>query len=224
VATGAAPGLDQLRLVEVPLVPEVRLYLAQNSTVWWARMQARSQAMQAPPYWASAWAGGRAVARYVLDNPRTVAGLRVLDVASGSGLVAIAARMAGASTVIANDIDPYAVAASVLNARANAVPITESHADLLDGDGGDAEVVLAGDAFYTAPLALRTLTFLERAAARGARVLVGDPGRGHLPADRVQVVASYQLPSADAVIDAQLTIVNVCRLRPDARRGGGRTV
>jgi predicted nicotinamide N-methyase len=216
----AAGGLDRLRLVDVPLVPEVRLYLAQDSTVWWARMQARSQAMHAPPYWASAWAGGRAVARYVLDNPRTVAGLRVLDVATGSGLVAIAAGKAGASTVIANDVDPYAIAASVLNARANAVPITESHADLLDGDGGDADVVLAGDVFYTAALALRTLTFLERAAARGARVLFGDPGRGHLPADRMQVLASYRLPSADAVVDAQLTIVNVCRPRPRPRTAG----
>ncbi|GIE97158.1 class I SAM-dependent methyltransferase [Paractinoplanes rishiriensis] len=209
----AAGGLDQLCLVEVPFVPEVRLYLARDSTVWWARMQARSLALQVPPYWASAWAGGRAVARYVLDNPQTVAGRRVLDVASGSGLVAIAAGKAGASAVIANDIDPYAVAASVLNARANAVTVTESHADLLDGDGGDAEVILAGDVFYTETLALRMLAFLERAAARGAQVFVGDPGRGHLPADRVEIVASYRLPSVDAIVDAQLTHMNVCRPR-----------
>src|SRR5690242_2683643 len=108
----AAGGLDQLCLVKVPFVPEVRLYLAQDSTVWWARMLARSPAMPAPPYWASAWAGGQAVARYVLDNPQTVAGRRVLDVACGSGLVAIAAGKAGASAIIANDIDPYAVAVS----------------------------------------------------------------------------------------------------------------
>jgi predicted nicotinamide N-methyase len=176
--------------------------VAQDATVWWARMQARSQAMLTPPFWASAWAGGRAVARYVLDNPQIAAGRRVLDVASGSGLVAIAAGKAGASSVTANDIDPYAVAAITLNARANAVPITESHADLLDGDGGDAEAVLAGDVFYTEPLARRMLAFLERAAARGAHVLAGDPGRGHLPTQRLQIVASYRIPLPDAVADA----------------------
>jgi predicted nicotinamide N-methyase len=205
-------GLDRLNLVEVPFVPEVRLYLAEDATVWWARMQARSPEMLTP-FWASAWAGGRAVARYVLDNPQTVAGRRVLDVASGSGLVAIAAGKAGASTVTANDIDPYALAAIALNARANAVPITESQADLLDGDGGDAEVVLAGDVFYTEPLARRMLPFLERAAARGARVLVGDPGRDTLPADRLEVVASYRIPAADAFADANLTYMRVCRPR-----------
>lgn len=211
----AAPGtgLDRLRLVEVPFVPEVRLHVAQDATVWWARMQARSQAMLTPPFWASAWAGGRAVARYVLDNPQIVAGRRVLDVASGSGLVAIAAGKAGASSVTANDIDPYAVAAITLNARANAVPITESQADLLDGAGGDAEVVLAGDVFYTEPLARRMLAFLERAAARGAHVLAGDPGRGHLPTQRLQIVASYRIPLPDAVADAQLTSLHVCTPR-----------
>ncbi len=206
-------GLDRLRLAEVPFVPEVRLYVAEDATVWWARMEARSQAMPVPPFWASAWAGGRAVARYVLDNPEIVAGRRVLDVASGSGLVAIAAGKAGASSVIANDIDPYAVAAIRLNAAANAVPVIESHADLLDGDGGDAEVVLAGDVFYIEPMASRMLAFLERAAARGAQVLVGDPGRRHLPADRVQILASYRIPPADAYADAQLGSMHVCTLR-----------
>ena len=206
-------GLDRLRLVEVPFVPEVRLHVAQDAMVWWARMQARSQAMLTPPFWASAWAGGRAVARYVLDNPHIVAGRRVLDVASGSGLVAIAAGKAGASAVIANDIDPYAVAAITLNAKANDVPIIESHADLLDGDGGDAEVVLAGDVFYTEPMAGRMLAFLERAAARGAQVFAGDPGRGYVPADRLRIVASYRIPAVDAFDDALLGSMHVCTLR-----------
>src|SRR3954465_9899658 len=107
--TTPGSGLDRLRLGEVPFGPRGRLHTAEDAMVWWARMQARSHAMRTPPFWASAWAGGRAVARYVLDNPQTVAGRRVLDVASGSGLVAIAAGKAGASAVIANDIDPYAV-------------------------------------------------------------------------------------------------------------------
>ncbi len=207
-------GLDRLRLVEVPFVPEVRLHLAEDAIVWWARMEARADARLSPPFWASAWAGGRAVARYVLDNPQTVAGRRVLDLASGSGLVAIAAGKAGAATVTANDIDPYAVAAITLNARTNGVPIVESHGDLLDGDGGDAETVLAGDVFYTGSITQRMLAFLERAAARGAQVLVGDPGRGHLPADRFQTVASYRMLRADAFADAQLTRMNVLQLRP----------
>jgi predicted nicotinamide N-methyase len=206
-------GLDRLRLVEVPFVPEVRLHLAEDATVWWARMQARSDAPPTPPFWASAWAGGRAVARYILDHPHTVAGRRVLDLASGSGLVAIAAGKAGAASVTANDVDPYAVAAITLNARANDVSIIESHADLLDGDGGDAETVLAGDVFYDGSFARRMLAFLERAAARGAEVLVGDPGRGHLPVDRLQVVMSYRVPLVDASTDAQLTCMSVLRPR-----------
>jgi predicted nicotinamide N-methyase len=205
-------GLDRLRLVEVPFVPEVRLHLAEDATVWWARMEARADARLDPPFWASAWPGGRAVARYVLDHPQTVAGRRVLDLASGSGLVAIAAGKAGAARVTANDIDPYAVAAITLNARANDVQVTESHADLLDGDGGDVETVLAGDVFYTPSITQRMLSFLERVAARGVQVLVGDPGRGHLPADRFQTVASYQLPLVDAFVDAQLTRMNVLHL------------
>jgi predicted nicotinamide N-methyase len=211
VATRGA-GLDRLRLVEVPFVPEVRLHLAEDATVWWARMEAQADTRLTPPFWASAWAGGRAVARYVLDHPQTVAGRRVLDLASGSGLVAIAASKAGAATVTANDIDPYAVAAITLNARANGVPVTESHADLLDGDGGDAETVLAGDVFYTPSITRRMLAFLERVAARGIHVLVGDPGRGHLPVDRFHTVASYQVPLADAFVDAQLTHMSVLHL------------
>jgi predicted nicotinamide N-methyase len=206
-------GLDRLRLIEVPLVPEVRLHLAEDATVWWARMEARADTRLTPPFWASAWAGGKAVARYILDHPETVAGQRVLDLASGSGLVAIAAARAGAAEVTANDIDPYAVAAITLNARANGVHVAESHADLLDGDGGDADTVLAGDVFYDRAIARRMLGFLDRAAARGARVLVGDPGRGHLPTARFRTVATYRVPRADAFADAQLTHMSVLELR-----------
>ncbi|GAA0918892.1 methyltransferase [Virgisporangium ochraceum] len=208
-------GLDRLHLVEVPFVPEVRLHLAEDPTVWWARMEARADARLAPPYWASAWAGGRAVARYVLDHPETVAGRRVLDLAAGSGLVAIAAGLAGATKVVANDVDPYAIAAITLNAKANDVAVTECHADLLDGDdgcGADAQVVLAGDVFYDDALAGRMLAFLDRMAARGAVVLVGDPGRGHVPEGRFQTLETYPLPRADAFADAQLTTMNVLRL------------
>jgi predicted nicotinamide N-methyase len=208
--------LAHTRVRPVPFVPEVRLHLAEDPTVWWARMEARADTRLAPPYWASAWAGGRAVARYVLDHPETVAGRRVLDLAAGSGLVAIAAGLAGAAKVVANDVDPYAIAAITLNAKANEVAVTECHADLLDGDdgcGADAQVVLAGDVMYDDALAGRMLAFLDRMAARGAVVLVGDPGRGHVPEGRFQTLESYPLPAADAFADAQLTTMNVLRLR-----------
>jgi predicted nicotinamide N-methyase len=135
------------------------------------------------------------VARYILDHPVTVAGKRVLDVASGSGLIAIAAGLAGAAAVTANDIDPYALAAITLNANANDMTVATCPGDLLDGDGGDADVVLAGDVFYNQAIAKRMWPFLRRAAARGAHVLVGDPGRGHLPRKRMTSVASYPVPT-----------------------------
>jgi predicted nicotinamide N-methyase len=207
------PGLDRLRLVEAPLVPEVRLHLAQDAIVWWARMQAEVGAMLTAPFWATAWPGGQALARYVLDRPVTVAGRRVLDVASGSGLVAIAAGLAGAAAVTANDIDPYALSAITLNARANGVAVSPCPGDLLDGDGGDADVVLAGDAFYSEVIAKRMEPFLHRAAARGAQVLIGDPGRAYLPRDRMTIMASYPPPAAAASTEPQISRISVLQPR-----------
>jgi predicted nicotinamide N-methyase len=131
-----------------------------------ARLEAQVGAGVSPPFWADAWSGGQAVARYVLDHPDVVAGLRVLGVASGSGLAGIAAAVAGAAAVTANDIDPHALAAIVLNAHANDVAVDVRRGDLLDGDGDDAEVVLAGDVFYSQSMAERMLPFLRRAASR----------------------------------------------------------
>jgi predicted nicotinamide N-methyase len=207
------PGLDRLRLVEAPLVPEIRLHLAEDAIVWWARMEAEAGAVLPAPFWATAWPGGQALARYVLDRPVTVAGRRVLDVASGSGLVAIAARLAGAAAVTANDIDPYALAAITLNARANDVAVSACPGDLLDGDGGDADVVLAGDVFYSEAVAKRMWPFLHRVAARGAQVLVGDPGRGDLPRDRMRIVASYPAPAAGASAEPQISRMTVFQPR-----------
>jgi predicted nicotinamide N-methyase len=211
----ADDSMDRLRLATVPFVPEIRLYLAEDSIVWWARMEAEAGGRLAAPFWASVWAGGQAVARYVLDHPAQVAGRRVLDIASGSGLVAIAAALAGAERVVANDIDPYALAAITLNAPVNGVYVDEQDGDLLDGDGGDADIVLAGDVFYDAPMAERVGPFLARAAARGARVLVGDPGRAYLPEEGLETVTSYQVPMADAFPYAELTRVNVLQPRRD---------
>src|SRR5215475_4601933 len=207
------PGLDRLNLVEAPFVPEVRLHLAQDAIMWWARMEAEVGSALTAPFWATAWPGGLALARYLLDLPVTVAGRRVLDVASGSGVVAIAAWLAGAAEVTANDIDPYALSAITLNARANGAAVSTLPGDLLDGDGGDADVVLAGDAFYNEAIAKRIEPFLRRAAARGAEVLVGDPGRQFLPRDRMKIMASYPTPSDAAPTEPQISRISVLRLR-----------
>jgi predicted nicotinamide N-methyase len=208
-----APGLDRLRLVEAPLVPEVRLHLAQDAIVWWARMEAEVGTALTPPFWATAWPGGQALARYVLDRPVTIAGRRVLDVGSGSGLVAIAAGLTGAAEVTANDVDPYALSAITLNAQANGVAVSPCADDLLDGDGGDADVVLAGDVFYSEAIAKRMAPFLHRAAARGAQVLVGDPGRAHLPRDRMTIMASYPAPAPAAPTEPQISEISVLQPR-----------
>jgi len=203
-----ADEFDGLRLVRLAFVPEVCLHLADDPIVLRARLEARAGPGLAP-LWASAWAGGQALARYVLDHPQVVAGRRVLDVASGSGLVAIAAAKAAAAAVTANDIDPYALAAVALNATVNAVTVAVDEGDLLDGDGGDADVILVGDAFYTPELATRMLEFLRRATARGAQVLVGDPGRAHLPHRWLAVLGHYRVSGLGAPEDAELTEVSV---------------
>ncbi|MFY1681474.1 class I SAM-dependent methyltransferase [Micromonospora sp. WMMD730] len=206
-------GLDRLRLVPTPFVPEVRLHLAEDAIVWWARMEASAGHTLPPPFWASAWAGGQALARHLLDHPDLAAGRRVLDLAAGSGLVAIAAALAGARQVVANDVDPYAVAAVTVNARANRVDVQASHQDLLDDDGTQADLLVAGDVLYDRDLAVRVLPYLRRAADGGAQVLVGDPDRGHLPPDVLEVVASYPVPTTEPSVDSPIRRVQVLRPR-----------
>jgi predicted nicotinamide N-methyase len=194
-------------------VPEVRLFLAVDPIVLWARLEAAAGRALPAPYWASAWIGGQVLARHVLDHPATVAGLRVLDIASGSGVVAIAAALAGASAVVANDIDPCAVGAIGVNARLNRVRVARVVHNMLDGDGGDADVVLAGDALYDRSIAERVMPFLMRAAARGARVLVGQPVRRHAVTDVLDVVADYHIPGIGVGEDSILTTCRVLTVR-----------
>ena len=218
-AVGTAPtgrrteiGMDGLRLTSAPLVPEVRLFLAEDPTILWARLQAGAGGPVPAPFWASAWTGGQAVARYVLDHPETVAGRRVLDLASGSGIVAIAAALAGAALVTANDIDPGAAVAIRANAEANAVDIVPLVADILDdGDtlSGDVDVVLAGDVLYNDALAPRVLAFLTAVARQAAVVLVGDPGRGRVPSASWDTVATY--PVSGEAEDSLITGASVLR-------------
>ena len=213
-ASTSAAGLDSLHQVPVPLVPEIRLHLAADAIVLWARMEAEARMTLAAPFWASAWLGGQALARFVLDHREMVAERRVLDLAAGSGLVGIAASLAGAATVTANDIDPYAAAAIEMNAKANAVEIAVSDYNILHGDADDGiDLVLAGDVFYSKPMTRAVLPFLERAAARGAEVLVGDPGRADTPGGRLRVVATYSAAGAAEFSDAGIKQIHVLRLR-----------
>jgi predicted nicotinamide N-methyase len=201
-------GFDSLRLVRPSFVPEIALHLADDSIVLRARMEALL-GHEVPGFWANAWVGGQGLARYVLDHPQVVAGRRVLDVASGCGVAAIAAAMAGAVAVTANDIDPYASAAGTMNAEVNGVVLDLSSEDLLDGDGGTAEVILVGDGFYNPDLAERMQGFLRRCVARGALVLIGDPHRGYLPMRWLKVLASYRVSGLGAASDAEISLVSV---------------
>ncbi|HEY0697129.1 MAG TPA: 50S ribosomal protein L11 methyltransferase [Micromonospora sp.] len=187
------------RLAPVAGVPEIRLHQADEPIGLWELTEGEFRSEQPPPFWAFAWAGGQGLARHLLDHPEAVAGRRVLDLASGSGLVAIAAARAGAAAVRAVDIDPLAVAAVGLNAEANGVAVTAELADVLDSDPADAEVVLAGDVFYSQAMTDRVLRFLRRAARSGVQVLVGDPGRAFLPRTVFRRVGAYDVPVPTAL-------------------------
>jgi predicted nicotinamide N-methyase len=202
------------RLLSPPLVPEIRLHLAEESLPIWQKTEDELGEMNVPPpYWAFAWAGGQALARYLLDEPSHVAGWRVVDLGSGSGLSAIAAKMAGACSVLAADIDPMAIAAIGLNAAANGAAIEATSDDLLSGTPIAAEVILVGDLFYERALADRVLAAIEAAAAEGARVLVGDPKRSYFPTDRFAAVAEYRVPVSRELEDAEIKATAVWCLR-----------
>lgn len=204
----------ETRLLAPPLVPELRLHLAHEATELWQRTEDElGELGLPPPFWAFAWAGGQALARYVLDRPALVAGRRVLDVASGSGLVAIAAAMAGAASVEAADIDAFATAAIRINAAANGVAVVPRLGDLVGGDDG-WDVVLAGDIFYDRDLAAAMIEWFACLDARCATVLVGDPGRSYLPQHRLEELAAYSVPVTRALEDAEIKLARVWRLRP----------
>lgn len=200
------------RLLPVPHAPEISLHVAEEATELWHKTEEELATIGLPPpFWAFAWAGGQALARYILDHPGTVRGSRVLDFASGSGLVAIAAARAGAAEVIAADIDAFAAAAIGLNAQANGVSIEARLEDLLGLDQG-WDVILAGDICYERELAARVIDWLSDLSARGATVLIGDPGRSYLPKDRLVEVATYQVPVTRALEDAEIKKSSVWRL------------
>ncbi|WP_296746595.1 methyltransferase [Mesorhizobium sp.] len=204
--------LDNTALMAPPHVPEVLLHLADEAHDLWLRTEEElAEIGLPPPFWAFAWAGGQGLARYVLDHPETVRGKIVLDFASGSGLVAIAALKAGASRMVAADIDPFCETAIELNLRANGVEAEFQGADCVDRDDG-WDVVLAGDVFYDKAFADRLMPWFAALKVRGADILVGDPGRAYLPKQGLQSLAVYQVPVTRVLEDAEVKRTTVWRL------------
>jgi predicted nicotinamide N-methyase len=204
----------------VPGLEEVRLHLADEVLPLWRAVQVETDDPDADlPYWAFAWGGGLAIGRYLREHPEAVAGRRVFDLASGSGLCAIAAMLAGAMETTAADIEPFAAAAIELNARANGCRVAVVRRDVLDEQPPDVDVVLAGDWAYEARLAERVKPWLRRARAGGIDVLVGDPGRRYLPVDELVELASYELRTTTELEDLDLTTVRVYALREASSPG-----
>jgi predicted nicotinamide N-methyase len=205
--------LENTRLQAPPHTPELQLHLADEITpIWKLTEEALAEIGLPPPFWAFAWAGGQALARYILDNPEIVAGKRVIDFASGSGLVAIAAMKAGAASVLAADIDVFCEAAIGLNASANCVEVAFTETDLLDAPPPPAEVLLAGDICYERPMAEAVMAWLGQGRAAGASVLIGDPGRTYFPKDGLSKLAEYQVPTTRELEDMAVKRTSVWTL------------
>ncbi|MBI1360150.1 MAG: methyltransferase [Alphaproteobacteria bacterium] len=209
------PRLDLIRShtrpFAVPGLEPIRLYQADELTPLWTATESDLADRQlAPPFWAFAWAGGQGLARFLLEHPATVAGKRVLDLASGSGLVAIAAVLAGAAQVTANDIDPTCEAAIALNAELNDVRIDFTGGDLLGGASPESDVVLAGDVFYEQQMAQRFHAFLLDCRRAGAAVFAGDPGRAYVPAG-LELAAEYAVPTSLEIENAAVKTARVLR-------------
>lgn len=200
-------------LISPPAVPELKLHLATAFDPIWRMTEEMFANQKIPaPFWCVAWPGGQALARYILDHPQLVAGKRVFDFASGSGLVALAAKRAGAAAVIANDIDPVAMAAITLNAKANALELTIEHKNRLNAPVEDADVILAGDFCYEWPMAGYAVEWLRGLAAAGKTVLFADPGRVYAPKEGIEALFKITIPTTRDVEDNDHKDVRVFRL------------
>jgi predicted nicotinamide N-methyase len=198
-------------LVAPPHVPEIRLHLADEAHELWKKTEEElAEIGLPPPFWAFAWAGGQGLAHHVLHHPALVAGKHVLDFATGSGLVAIAACKAGAAEVTAADIDPFSRVAAELNAAANGEDFAFTGEDPIGTDDG-WDMILAGDVFYDRELAARLTPWFSALRLRGAEVLVGDPGRSYLPKDRLEALAVYEVPVSRALEDSEIKRTTVWR-------------
>jgi predicted nicotinamide N-methyase len=201
-ASARAFVLRHTRLRPVPGLEAIRLHLADEALALWHAVQVETDDPDAAlPYWGFAWGGGLAIAHYLAGHPESVAGRRVLDLASGSGLCAVAAARAGAASVTAVDIDRYAAAAASLNVRANGFRAAVVQRDVLDEDPPDVDVILAGDVCYEAAFAARVMPWLGRAQDQGIEVLLGDPGRRYLPLDDLEELATYEVRTTTELED-----------------------
>jgi len=201
------------KLLSPPLVPEIVLHLAEESLPIWLKTEEELGEINVPPpYWAFAWAGGQALARYILDHRELFLDKRVLDLGAGSGLTAIAAMKAGARSCLANDIDAISIAAIALNAPANGVTLEVTAQDLLAGAPGAFDVILVGDLFYERQLADRVLAFIEASARNGALVLIGDPKRNYFPPGRFQKAAEYEVAVTRELEDQTIKRTAVWRI------------
>jgi predicted nicotinamide N-methyase len=204
---------DNTSLMTPPLVPEVQLYLAHEAVPLWQKTEEElGELGLPPPFWAFAWAGGQALARHVLDHPGIVQGKRVIDLASGSGLVGIAAMKAGVASVLAADIDAFSVEAIVLNAQINGVSLEATSRDLLEQPAEGCDVILVGDLFYEKGLAAKVFAWLEEADARGITTLIGDPGRSYLPREKLKKLGEYKVQVTRDLEDAEVKLTSVWRL------------
>ena len=201
------------RVLAVPSLPSIRLYQADEVTALWQMTETDlARERLAPPFWAFAWCGGQALARYVLETPEIVAGKRVLDIACGSGLVGIAAMQAGAASVLCNDIDPYGESAVSLNATLNEVELAFTGEDLLKQEAPAVEVILAGDICYEKPMTDAMLTFFARAVCQGIDVYIGDPHRSYFPKSGLRKLADYDIFTHTDIEDAAVKAASVWQL------------
>ncbi len=199
-------------LIRPPLTPEIVLHLASEIVpIWRKTEEALAAEGVAPPFWAFAWAGGQALARYVLDHPESVVGKRVLDFASGSGISAIAAMKSGAGSVLATEIDDFAITAIAINAEINDVRVDCRNSDFVGRDDG-WHTVIAGDVCYEREMSGRVFDWLKSLAARGALVLMGDPGRNYLPGSHLQELAVYDVLTTRELEDHELRRTTVWRV------------
>jgi len=197
--------LENTRLQAPPHTPELTLHLADEITpIWRMTEEALEEIGLPPPFWAFAWAGGQALARYILDKPEIVAGKQVIDFASGSGIVGIAAMKAGAARVLAADIDGFCGAALSLNAAVNGVEVDFTDINLLDAPAPACDVILAGDICYEKPMSDAVMAWLGDARAQGATVLIGDPGRSYFPREGLVKLAEYQVATTRELEDREV--------------------
>ena len=202
-----------------PLVPEVKLHLAHEAVPLWQKTEEElGELGLPPPFWAFAWAGGQALARHVLDRPELVRGKSVIDLASGSGLVGIAAMKAGADHALCADIDGFSVVAIGLNAALNfSCPCGEGNfgitqENLLNSPPPRCDVILVGDLFYEKDLAGRVYRWLSQAEAMGITALIGDPGRSYLPREKLENLGEYKVKVTRDLEDAEIKWTSVWRM------------